>query len=88
MCISFSVDRFAELECLAESHQHLSRESLAGNKPANAVLHKGICTSFFTTTCISLCITFLTGILVIVTPKIRPDIFHLMFYGPAFIINF
>ncbi|KAL5015034.1 hypothetical protein ScPMuIL_009304 [Solemya velum] len=32
--------RFAELECLAESHQHLSRESLAGNKPANAVLHK------------------------------------------------
>ena len=35
------VDRFAELECLAESHQHLSKESLAGNKPANAVLHKG-----------------------------------------------
>ena len=34
--------RFAELECLAESHQHLSKESLAGNKPANAVLHKGI----------------------------------------------
>ena len=33
--------RFAELECLAESHQHLSKESLAGNKPANAVLHKG-----------------------------------------------
>lgn len=32
--------RFAEVECLAESHQHLSRESLAGNKPANAVLHK------------------------------------------------
>ncbi|PFX26138.1 chromodomain-helicase-DNA-binding protein 4-like isoform X3 [Stylophora pistillata] len=32
--------RFAELECLAESHQHLSKESLAGNKPANAVLHK------------------------------------------------
>jgi len=25
---------------LAESHQHLSKESLAGNKPANAVLHK------------------------------------------------
>ena len=24
----------------AESHQHLSKESLAGNKPANAVLHK------------------------------------------------
>ena len=35
--------RFAELECLAESHQHLSKESLAGNKPANAVLHKGTC---------------------------------------------
>jgi len=32
--------RFADLECLAESHQHLSKESLAGNKPANAVLHK------------------------------------------------
>ena len=32
--------RFAELECLAESHQHLSKESIAGNKPANAVLHK------------------------------------------------
>ena len=33
--------RFSEVECLAESHQHLSKESLAGNKPANAVLHKG-----------------------------------------------
>lgn len=33
--------RLAEVECLAESHQHLSKESLAGNKPANAVLHKG-----------------------------------------------
>ncbi|XP_063305772.1 chromodomain-helicase-DNA-binding protein 3 [Pelobates fuscus] len=32
--------RFSEVECLAESHQHLSKESLAGNKPANAVLHK------------------------------------------------
>ncbi|XP_014681188.1 PREDICTED: chromodomain-helicase-DNA-binding protein 5-like [Priapulus caudatus] len=32
--------RFAEVECLAESHQHLSKESLAGNRPANAVLHK------------------------------------------------
>ncbi|XP_070562035.1 chromodomain-helicase-DNA-binding protein 4-like isoform X2 [Ptychodera flava] len=32
--------RFAEVECLAESHQHLSKESLAGNKPANAVLQK------------------------------------------------
>ncbi|NWX22184.1 CHD3 protein, partial [Aegotheles bennettii] len=29
--------RFAEVECLAESHQHLSKESLAGNKPANAL---------------------------------------------------
>lgn len=35
--------RLAEVECLAESHQHLSKESLAGNKPANAVLHKGAC---------------------------------------------
>ncbi|KAJ8319856.1 hypothetical protein KUTeg_001443 [Tegillarca granosa] len=34
--------RFSELECLAESHQHLSKESLAGNKPANAVLHKAV----------------------------------------------
>ncbi|KAJ3608915.1 hypothetical protein NHX12_023443 [Muraenolepis orangiensis] len=32
--------RFSEVECLAESHQHLSKESLSGNKPANAVLHK------------------------------------------------
>merc|ERR1712218_477735 len=32
--------RFTEVECLAESHQHLSKESLAGNNPANAVLHK------------------------------------------------
>ncbi|XP_018109292.1 chromodomain-helicase-DNA-binding protein 3 isoform X3 [Xenopus laevis] len=32
--------RFSEVECLAESHQHLSKESIAGNKPANAVLHK------------------------------------------------
>jgi len=38
----FECFRFAELECLAESHQHLSKESLAGNKPANAVLHKGM----------------------------------------------
>lgn len=37
--------RFAEVECLAESHQHLSKESLAGNKPANAVLHK-VCTRY------------------------------------------
>lgn len=33
--------RFSEVECLAESHQHLSKESMSGNKPANAVLHKG-----------------------------------------------
>merc|ERR1712184_165249 len=32
--------RFTEVECLAECHQHLSKESLAGNKPANAVLNK------------------------------------------------
>jgi len=32
--------RFSEVECLAECHQHLSKESLAGNKPANAVLNK------------------------------------------------
>jgi chromodomain-helicase-DNA-binding protein 4 len=32
--------RFAELECLSESHQQISKERLAGNKPANAVLHK------------------------------------------------
>ncbi|KRY35153.1 Chromodomain-helicase-DNA-binding protein 3 [Trichinella spiralis] len=32
--------RFSEVECLAESHQHLSRESLSGNRPANAVLFK------------------------------------------------
>lgn len=31
--------RFSELECLAESHKELSKESLT-NKPANAVLHK------------------------------------------------
>ena len=33
--------RFSEAECLAECHQHLSKESIAGNKPANAVLIKG-----------------------------------------------
>ena len=32
--------RFSEVECLAECHQHLSKESVAGNKPANAVLNK------------------------------------------------
>ncbi|KAJ6221101.1 hypothetical protein RDWZM_006913 [Blomia tropicalis] len=31
--------RFSELECLAESHKELSKESLS-NKPVNAVLHK------------------------------------------------
>lgn len=40
--------RFAEVECLAESHQHLSKESLAGNKPANAVLHKVSAFIFYT----------------------------------------
>lgn len=33
--------RFAELECMAESHQHLAKESMAGNRPANAALQKG-----------------------------------------------
>ena len=37
---SLSLFRAAELECLAESHQHLARESLAGNRPANSVLRK------------------------------------------------
>jgi len=32
--------RFSEVECLAECHQHLSKESLSGNKPANTVLNK------------------------------------------------
>ena len=31
---------FPHTECLAESHQHLSKESLAGNKPEKAGLHK------------------------------------------------
>ena len=34
--------RFAELETLAESHQHLAKEAMGGNKPANAVLQKGL----------------------------------------------
>lgn len=46
--------RFAEVECLAESHQHLSKESLAGNKPANAVLHK---------VCMDLSVDFVNNIL-------------------------
>ncbi|VDD91675.1 unnamed protein product [Enterobius vermicularis] len=33
-------ERFADIECLAESHQHLAREGMQGNKNANAVLHK------------------------------------------------
>ncbi|KAK4337099.1 hypothetical protein RND71_043849 [Anisodus tanguticus] len=32
--------KFSELECLAESHQHLAKESMNGNKSANMVLHK------------------------------------------------
>jgi hypothetical protein len=39
--------RFSEVECLAECHQHLSKESLSGNKPANAVLNKGIYKQIF-----------------------------------------
>lgn len=35
-------ERFADLECLADSHQSLSRDSLQGNKNAHAVLHKGM----------------------------------------------
>ena len=46
--VDWGKSRFAEVECLAESHQHLSKESLAGNKPANAVLHKVIALSFLT----------------------------------------
>lgn len=34
-------ERFADLECLADSHQSLSRDSLQGNKNAHSVLHKG-----------------------------------------------
>ena len=56
--------RFAELECLAESHQHLSKESLAGNKPANAVLHKGgglcacacVCVRMSVCACMRVCV--------------------------------
>ena len=35
-------ERFADLECLADSHQSLARDSLQGNKNAHAVLHKGL----------------------------------------------
>ena len=45
--------RFAELECLAESHQHLSKESMANNKPANAVLHKGFYIQFIYDLCLN-----------------------------------
>ncbi|TKR71703.1 hypothetical protein L596_019259 [Steinernema carpocapsae] len=33
-------ERFAEVESLAEAHQHLSKEGMSGNKSAHAVLHK------------------------------------------------
>ncbi|VDN02899.1 unnamed protein product [Thelazia callipaeda] len=33
-------ERFADIECLLESHVHLSRDGLLGNKNANTVLHK------------------------------------------------
>lgn len=33
-------NKFAELECLADSHSHLSQQSLSGNKPANDVLKR------------------------------------------------
>ncbi|VDN35868.1 unnamed protein product [Gongylonema pulchrum] len=33
-------ERFADIESLAESHQHLSKESSQGNKNATVVLHK------------------------------------------------
>uniref|UniRef100_A0A915EBV8 CHD subfamily II SANT-like domain-containing protein n=1 Tax=Ditylenchus dipsaci TaxID=166011 RepID=A0A915EBV8_9BILA len=33
-------ERFADLECLADSHQSLARDTLQGNKNSHAVLHK------------------------------------------------
>ncbi|EJW72761.1 hypothetical protein WUBG_16331, partial [Wuchereria bancrofti] len=33
-------ERFADIECLAESHQHLAREGMQGNKNASAVLNQ------------------------------------------------
>lgn len=33
-------ERFADLECLADSHQSLTRDSMQGNKNAHAILHK------------------------------------------------
>lgn len=55
--------RFSEVECLAESHQHLSKESMSGNKPANAVLHKGTTTpiTLYSTTT-QLCTHFCNGV--------------------------
>lgn len=44
-------ERFADVECLAESHQHLAREGMQGNKNANAVLHKVIF-NYFAERCI------------------------------------
>lgn len=35
-------ERFADLECLADSHQSLAKDSMQGNKNAYTVLHKGI----------------------------------------------
>lgn len=34
-------ERFADLECLADSHQSLAKDSMQGNKNAYTVLHKG-----------------------------------------------
>ena len=48
--------RFSEVECLAECHQHLSKESLAGNKPANAVLNKGMIRFCFFLQILSVCV--------------------------------
>lgn len=50
--------RFAELETLAESHQHLAKEAMAGNKPANAVLQKGMIwnvNSYWLINCVWVC---------------------------------
>jgi chromodomain-helicase-DNA-binding protein 4 len=33
-------NKFAELDCLADSHSHLSQQSLSGNKPSNDVLKR------------------------------------------------
>uniref|UniRef100_A0A8C2KM96 Chromodomain helicase DNA binding protein 4a n=1 Tax=Cyprinus carpio TaxID=7962 RepID=A0A8C2KM96_CYPCA len=68
--------RFSEVECLAESHQHLSKESMSGNKPANAVLHKvcslnfevGIMLQFFHSSVSCLFALLLTGLSVCTLP--------------------